>query len=140
MSDEILYRGKQINNGKWHYGDLLKFGNKCYVNICPRFVDEYIVEEDKIALYSFGNFIEVIPETIERYTGLIDRNGVKIFEGDILEAINGNRGYVMFINGAFMKSCNSKDMPFLIASDVNTVIGNIHDNPELIGGTENETN
>ena len=78
--------------------------------------------------------IEVDYETVGRFTGLTDRNGVKIFEGDILEAESGNRGYVMFINGAFMKSCNSKDMPFLIASDVNAVIGNVFDNPELLKG------
>ncbi|MCM1361968.1 MAG: YopX family protein, partial [Clostridiales bacterium] len=73
---------------------------------------------------------------VGQYTGLTDKNGVKIFEGDILEAESGNIGYVMFINGAFMKSCNSKDMPFLIASDVNAVIGNVFDNPELLKGED----
>lgn len=175
MNREILFRGKEINNEKWHYGDLLRFGNKRYINICPRFVDEYIVEEDKIALYSFGNFIEVIPETIGRYTGLTDRNGVKIFEGDIVELFVF-RGQIIQMCGAFgvsvepaidwdylaseinpVTGCDNS--PFFCQNDnfvslwelmwnynqeenmcdVIEVIGNIHDNPELLGGIENKS-
>ncbi|MBO5449789.1 MAG: hypothetical protein J5994_10770 [Ruminococcus sp.] len=115
---EILFRGK-IGNG-WAYGDLRHFKNS-------------------VAIFRQGYTFPylVIPSTVGQYTGLTDQNGVKIFEGDIIETTSGNRGYVVFENGAFMKSCNPKDMPFLIADVVNTVIGNIHDNPELLRGDNN---
>ena len=123
MEREILFRGKRADNGEWVYGSSLK------EKACDG-VQHIIVTEN-------GEYHLINPKTRGQYTGLTDRNGVKIFEGDILEAGSGNRGYVVFINGAFMKSGNSKDMPFLIASDVNAVIGNVFDNPELMKGDPN---
>ena len=128
MEREILYRGKCVDNGEWVEGYFVKYQpcaseEKIIYGIVPEYAS---------ALY----LNEIDPSTVGRYTGLTDKNGVKIFEGDILEAESGNIGYVMFINGAFMKSCNSKDMPFLIASDVNAVIGNVFDNPELLKGED----
>lgn len=141
MNREILYRGKQINNEKWHYGDLFKFGNKRYINICPRFVDEYIVEEDKIALYSFGNFIEVIPETVGQYTSLKDMFGEKVFEGDYIYCDSDEEiGIVKFDEGEFV--CVYGDVidenRFADIIACSHVIGNIHDNPKLMEYTENE--
>ncbi|MCM1271321.1 MAG: YopX family protein [Ruminococcus flavefaciens] len=120
MEREILFRGK--HDPKYGVG-------WCYG--VP-----YIDNDGDCILATNINRRVVIKETVGQYTGLTDKNGVKIFEGDILEAESGNIGYVMFINGAFMKSCNSKDMPFLIASDVNAVIGNVFDNPELLKGED----
>lgn len=144
MNREILFRGKEINNEKWHYGDLLRFGNKRYINICPRFVDEYIVEDDKIALYSFGNFIEVIPEAIGRYTGLTDRNGVKIFEGDIIKGkgknvfvVEYNQNIASFITKGFgILSCPCMNIGTMKSYEV---IGNIYDNPDMLGEIENKS-
>lgn len=138
MNREILYRGKQINNEKWHYGDLLKFGNKRYINICPRFVDEYIVEEDKIALYSFGNFIEVIPETVGQYIELTDKNGLTIFEGDIIkwhdEWIDCDFvGVVEFDHcSAAFKIRVGNELISLLDYEYTIKIGNIHDNLEML--------
>ena len=135
MTREILFRGKAINrdkfaqyrtkynNGDWVYGFISKPHNEMFPDIPSE-----MTNTDGIS------GIEVDYTTIGQYTGLTDKNGVKIFEGDIIKADNGNMGIVVFENGAFMKSCNQKDMPFLIASDVNEVIGNIHDDPELMGG------
>lgn len=118
MEREILFRGKRDP----HYGKGWCYG-------VP-----YTDHEGDCIIATHNSKMVVIEKTVGQFTGLTDKNGVKIFEGDILEAESGNRGYVIFINGAFMKSCNSKDMPFLIASDVNAVIGNIHDNPEMLKG------
>ena len=137
MKQEILFRAKAINrdakslrtnykNGDWVHGLVTRLYDERFENLVAEMTNT-----------SGVSCIEVDYETVGRFTGLTDRNGVKIFEGDILEAESGNRGYVMFINGAFMKSCNSKDMPFLIASDVNAVIGNVFDNPELLKGEPN---
>jgi len=128
MEREILFRGKRVDNGEWVYGLFCE---------CPcddgTDIPSIMKIENKETHRIFMQY-PIISETRGQYTGLTDRNGVKIFEGDILEAVNGNRGYVVFEHGAFMKSCDPKDMPFLIAADVNAVIGNVHDNPELLKG------
>lgn len=128
MEREILFRGKRVDNGECVYGHFCEFPCDDGKDI-PSILRIEDKENERIIMQH-----PIISETVGRFTGLTDRNGVRIFEGDILEALNGNRGYVVFRNGAFMKSCNSENMPFLIAADVNAVIGNIHDNPEMLKG------
>ena len=136
MEHEILFRAKAINrnaesfrtnykNGDWVYGLVTRLYDERFENLPAEMTNT-----------SGVSCIEVDYKTVGRFTGLTDRNSVKIFEGDILEVLNGNRGYVVFRNGAFMKSCNSENMPFLIVADVNAVIGNIHDNPEMLKGED----
>ena len=87
----------------------------------------------------------VIPETVGQYTGLTDKNGKKIFEGDIVKEndifhngelqIRGNTWEVVFADGLFF--ANFKDISVYLQSlDGMEVIGNIYDNPELIGGNK----
>lgn len=128
MEREILFRGKRVDNGECVYGHFCEFPCDDGKDI-PSILRIEDKENERIIMQH-----PIISETVGQYTGLTDRNGVKIFEGDILEVLNGNRGYVVFRNGAFMKSCNSENMPFLIVADVNAVIGNIHDNPEMLKG------
>lgn len=131
MNREILFRGQHRRKGEKVFMDGTPVESKwIYGGVLQGEGDFSIIYQTEPEFHKYP----VYTDTLGQYTGLTDRNGVKIFEGDILEAENGNRGYVVFINGAFMKSCNSKDMPFLIASDVNAVIGNVFDNPELLGG------
>lgn len=128
---EILFRGKSKNNlplGHWVYGDLHTFGYKC-------FIDGY--EENT----------RVKEDTVGQYTGLCDKNGKKIFEGDIVkyEDDSGYPNYETFINvgkiiyegNAFWVSeRNRVEMGDLVDYSNNTmeceVIGNIYDNPELL--------
>lgn len=116
---EILFRGK--NKCKWFYGDLRHL-NDGRVTIC---------QDGEPFPY------EVYPETVGQFTGLTDKNGRKIFEGDILKANNGHIGYVAFSEGGFVKAYRCHFNFTNLYGDNQEVIGNIHDNPELIGGEEN---
>lgn len=138
-----LYRGKYKDNGEWVYGD--------------RITEPYGVV---IQYYKDNKRIKaaVIPETIGEWTGLCDKNGVKISEDDIVEYNDGFyyfKGKVVFECGAFGIACEDViplDLEYACNNDnfislweliwnsesldseyVGVeVIGNIHDNPELL--------
>ena len=118
---EIFFRGKRTDNGEWEYGDLWcnPYGKRAVCIVSP------INDQGTTG----GN--EVIPETVGQYTGLTDKNGRKIFEGDIMR----NAGNVVeFYGGDF---CINGDSPLSYWTGTE-VIGNIYDNPELLeGGNEN---
>ena len=145
---EILFRGKRIDNGEWVVGLVVK-DFECYGQ-----KDEHtyiVTHEYPSGCYGGDIYIEVIPETVGQYTGLTDKNGKKIFEGDICRFRECSKGdmcwigkvhykYQQFlISGGKNKEC---DCPFIIpmsrlSSERIEVMGNIHDNPELLeGGAE----
>lgn len=130
---EILFRGKNKVDGEWPIGSLThdtKYGN-CFIEVC---VHQGICEE-------------VIPETVGQYTGLCDKNGKKIFEGDIVQyELHGIRNRAVIKYGAPKEDSfcygwylddNNGNTAFLLCKNwiknYNCqVIGNIHDNPELL--------
>lgn len=126
---EILFRGKRTDNGEWIEGCLLNFPE-----------NTYIVLHDKKVFYNAERpAFEVVPETVGQYTGLTDKNGRKIFEGDIL--IWGFEIYVVtYIEeyGQFLGT-NGEAKYEITPTDDAEVIGNVHDNPELLGGEENDS-
>lgn len=108
---EILFRGK-AESGDWCYGDIR-------------------TTEDGIAyIFPFGNFIsiKVILETVGMFTGLIDKNGKKIFEGD---CIGCRENIVEYLNGTFTIN-GDRPLSWLKGIKDFIVVGNIHDNPELL--------
>ena len=134
---EILFRGKRADNGEWVQGDLLQ-------NVdCLK-----IREQEKDIKHIAKSFV-VLPETIGQYTGLTDKNGKKIFEGDIVKAqddvfgspfCDGITGKVVYEETAFfIEPKDPMESQWLFNEcAVYEVIGNIHDNPELLGGEDNE--
>ena len=130
---EILFRGKRIDNGEWVYGNLVRGCDEKYA---------YIVEFGNKELCR--NYINVKPDTVGQYTGMDDKCGNKIFEGDILNTTNSNCAiwYVDYKNTAFC--CNQGNVNYSCVLDefvqfsVVEVIGNIHDNPEILKGGDTE--
>lgn len=94
MSREILFRGKRINNGEWVYGYLARFrnfANEVYTSIIQ--INDYETQE-----CSIQDNTCVIPETVEQFTGLVDKNGKKIFENGYI--IIDNKTYKVTFNNA----------------------------------------
>lgn len=119
---EILFRGK-TELGKWVYGSLV---------IAKDYNDITAIFPVDVHLYSHGEtdgWEEVIPETVGQYTGLMDRNGRRIFEGDILESVirRVGKGPVHRILVEDIRSC--KQLALYVSQY--EIAGNIHDNPEL---------
>lgn len=120
---EILFRGKQKDDGCWIYGSL-----QCFKGFS-------IFDE------GYKNFFTVSHETIGQYTGIDDKNGMQIFEGDIVrgrDALEKDlvvEGYIDYQYGSF---CIVGDLMthFRWMDYEVEVIGNIHDNPYMIGGKE----
>lgn len=134
---EILFRGKSPDNGKWYEGAYSPY-NWDFFGMKSEIPQIIILSEDK---YLDGKWIEVIPETVGQYTGLTDKNGVRVFEGDILFssyiADSPSIEVVKWIyNGWHTQEGNlTPDM----IDDVgimpySEVIGNVHDNPGLMRG------
>lgn len=126
---EILFRGKAVVSGQWHYGFFCEKGyNVDYPVIIPH-CDDGISDLDWV----------VDPNTVCQYTGLTDKNGKMIFEGDICKC-NGVSGLSFEIvwDGDFCcfvwRDASGRDGFWRSMCGYAEVIGNIHDNPELLEG------
>lgn len=149
MNRKILFRGKRIDNGEWMYGDLIK--NLIYDGREKeiRIGDIYFEHNGDI----HGTAIsKVIPDTVGQFTGLCDKNGNKIFEGDIIH-IKCGYGLSAFVGNGIV-FFDKKRLQFKVKSvepssfdsekgniydecdftviDIYEVIGNKWDNPELL--------
>ena len=123
---EILFRGKRTDNGEWVEGLVARYN--------PKFDCANIVD-------GFESLVPVKTETVGQYTGLTDENGQKIFEGDI---VKGDREYftythpygrVIYDGGQFLIAFDDvlEDIECFGAwANAVEIIGNIHDNPELV--------
>lgn len=159
---EIKFRGKMTDANEWIYGTLLIIPHpptvfatgkaekdKYYIQFAdPRYMPDWNMPYRMVQ----G---EVNPDTVGQYTGLKDKNGTEIYEGDIVELDKEGRllfgtkehpsrkyQLVGFRDGAFMTGRSNIDYKDLntflwIIKDYIIVVGNIYDNPELLKGEEN---
>ena len=115
---EILFRGKRMDNGELVFGDLIREPWGYCIQVVTGSGNGY--SRKKYA---------ITEETVGQYTGLKDKNGKRIFEGDILSIWNDRNDVVVYEDGAFIMEDTEIPMRFAIKFEV---IGNIHDNPELL--------
>ena len=131
---EILFRGKQVDNGEWVEGNL-------FVPDRPDTPTQICIGTNIVRIS-----YDVDPSTVGQYTGLTDKNGKKIFEGDIVKGlfvVGEISSVVIFKYGYFGIEWNIDEIkvldPFLGLRNIECeVIGNIHDNPELLKGGDTE--
>ena len=137
---EILFRGKRLDNGEWVYGSFCMDAREQFNGLCgvDGFIRLYDKAKGKMQTY------EVDRETVGQYTGLKDKNGKRIFEGDIVHCLarmDEANCVVIFEEGEFRLVPERNCKTYVTGGGyhalrcfVKDVIGNVHDNTELLKG------
>lgn len=145
MKREIKFRGKRLDNGEWVYGDYYKRSIiRGYKQRVAHYIGWPVIDKDVI----WNEYEEIDPHTVGQYTGIKDARGADIYDGDIIECISSNhipirhlirfcdeRGYyAQYDNSNWTGELNECGhiCQHYIDKFGKYVIGNIHDNPELL--------
>ena len=146
---EIKFRAKDTLKRDWFVGSYIFIDD----NTNNPFRSRPFKESHRIIFYSSvdwnmggWNDVEIDPSTLGQYTGLRDKNGKEIYEGDIVKSISGKVGYVIFLQQemGYVVVCDNCDTRLghrnrgegYKCDGSIEVIGNIYDNPELINKEE----
>lgn len=135
MQREIKFRGKRLDNKKWIYGDLIENQGRFFIYHAS---NENTIEDNddgRIVVVA----VEVDPTTVGQYTGLKDRDGREIYEGDIfLPGYFGGTNVVIWDDGNVRYIGRSPHglISYVGREPAVEVLGNIHDNLELLNEGE----
>ena len=149
---EVLYRGKRVDNGEWGYGYYYKIPAP---PVCFK-EDKKVVQDKHFIILEHPNYVpdwgmprkmvqvEVDPETVGQFTSTPDKNGKKIFEGDICGCFCNTQVFIVeyckdrcgYFFDDCIKSGGCDPAPECLGNlrDTIEVIGNIYDNPDLLEG------
>ena len=137
---EVKFRGKRVDNGAWVYG--VPYAEYMICGTATAYYDDEVPMSKYVEFY----YKEVDPVTVGQCTGLKDKNSKDIFEGDVLHCVARlDEGIlaVIFEEGEFRQVlCEWHNNPttsngyYSMRSFHKEVIGNIHDNPELLRGAK----
>ena len=148
---DLLFRGKSANTGEWIYGrNILRFhgteefADEVFIGPIGNFVLVRKDESGNIDGMKHAGFVRVDMDTVGQYTGLNDKNGKRIFEGDIvkvhwgLDFCDDSVHAVTWQNAAWYiveKGTHAADLLIDVDKSILEVIGNIYENPELMEET-----
>ena len=129
---EIKFRGKRIDTVEWVYGDLIENQGRYYIYYATS--DTTLENEDDTIIVLAE---EVDPDTVGQYTGLKDRNGQDVYEGDLLRTPEGNIMIAEWVGSGIVTRCLTPTYDGMMNTNrysfpVSEKIGNIHDNSELL--------
>ena len=135
MNNRYIFKGKRKDNGEWVEGYLIQ-GNRTYI-VTIEAINYMVVSTSYMASIEL---VEVIPETVGQCTGLKDKNGKWIFEGNILRLNDDGEvsNYEVYWNDDEAGWCIKIEDSFVTMDCWGEtrgsfeIIGNIHDNPELL--------
>lgn len=132
---EVLFTGKRVDNGEWAFGNFIedKWGDDNGNTV-------YAILQDRVApeIAALWTPVKVIPETVGEYTGLKDKNGKKIFEGYVVTyigevcVVEWDDETAKFVLKNENLLCDFEEVWCNRFKSKIEVIGNVHDNPELL--------
>ena len=129
---EILFRGKRMDNGEWVEGDI------CHHDGVVSYIGQHPADGSMVCY-------DLDPSTVGQFTGLRDKNGKRIFEGDVVlkRTYHGKKAFPVEFGGGmfycgFGGGSSTATHRYTLEDKQIEIIGNIHDNPELLEVTPDE--
>lgn len=130
MNRTTKFRGKDIKTGKWRCGDLIENQGRFFIYHASSETTIKDNDDNSITVVA----IEVDPETVGEFTGLLDKNGEEIYEEDLLNNEFGGIWAVRFNKDGFWECYDDPNGGYFLSDYLKSsaIISNIHDNPELL--------